>query len=488
MKKTETKNIDLEKLVFSKTSPRTIIEKFNSADPDFIELCSSVKQHGVIQNILVRPAGKKFEIVDGERRVRASKKNGLKSIKAEVRALTDVEVMEIQLIGFEHKKGIHPLAEASAMQALIDTGVHTIQTVADRLGKKVQYVAQRVQLLKLSDDIKKTFAEGKIELGHALLIAKHQPADQNKIMKYLEGSNFRYSAEQVRQWIGGTLMLNLSKAPFKIKDELLFPDAGSCIDCLKRTGSNADLFPEVSGNNICTDPACYKEKVELHIRRALEKAEAEGKPLLKLDDNYFAKTKKDVIGALDYVEYNAKHHPKELAHRAIIVKGKAPGKYLTVVLKENLTTEKAPEAKKVPTPAELAEHENSQIKEQRDLQYRNSLGALLLGADIKKEILPPIAGAIVQCSFGDWLPDYFHFTEAIDFGSLDKAGITEAFNGGVITAAMDPDGIYPAETLEEIAKYLGVDYKTIREKVNTENPLVTVEEIKKRLKQAKQEN
>lgn len=489
-KKTETKLLDVEKLVFSKTNPRTLLVKFNSADPEFIDLCCSVEQHGILQSILVRPSGSKFEVIDGERRIRAAKKNGIKKVNAEIRELTDTEVIELQLIGFEHRKGIHPLAEATAMQQLIDTGQYSIQKVADRLGKKASYVYQRIQLLKLNDDIKQIFAEGKIELGHAILIAKHQSADQQKIIKHLEGSNFRETAELLRMWISGTLMLNLNKAPFKIGDDLLFQEAGSCTKCQKRTGSTPDLFPEVSGDNICTDPACYKKKVDLHIELAQHLAEEKGEPLVKINTMNWGHGKKDILERLDYEDYDPKKHKKEKAERAIIVKGDGKGKIIQIVKKQEKTPEPEQTEKHEPTPKEIADQENENIKAQREAKLREKLGTEILAhADFKKQILPAVARQMLMLSQGGDIPDYFFFSDdaVYDFEKMSDETIIECFNGGAVADASQDDSNYPISFLVECCGYLGIDYKEIKKKVEEELPFVTVTQVKERIKAEKEQ-
>lgn len=478
--KQETKLIDINKLVYSKTNPRTMLVKFNPGDPDFIDLCSSIEQHGVIQNILVRPVGKNYEVIDGERRVRASKKLGIKKVKADVRNLTDIEVMEIQLIGFDHRKGIHPLAEATAMKALMDLGTYSIQMVADRLGKKASYVAQTLYLLNLIDSAKELFAEGKLELGHARLISKHQPADQNRILKHLEGSNFRQPADSLAGWIHGVFMLNLNKAPFKIKDPLLLQDAGSCIECKKRTGSDPDLFPEVSGSNICTDPSCYKRKIDAHVDLSIHLAETEGKPLVKVDSSFYSDTKKDILGWKDYERYNPETHKKEDLLKAIVVKGENKGSIIQIVKKtEKPTVQKV----KKETPKDLAEEENTLIEARRDALLRQNLSVEILNhPDFKKQFLPAVARAILNQDLGFAIDEYFYFPESVDFTKMTDEEIIEHFNVGAVLEAARENTNYTLEFLFECCGFLGIDYKPKKEKVWTENQLVTVDEIKKQLK------
>ena len=132
------------------------------------ELAESIKQHGLLQPILVCPIGDgKYQIVHGERRWRACRLAGLTSIKAEVRELDDKQKMEIQLIENLQREDLNPLEEAEMFHRLINEFGYTHEELAHRIGKSREYVTNKLRLLKLSKEVKEDLKEGKITEGHA---------------------------------------------------------------------------------------------------------------------------------------------------------------------------------------------------------------------------------------------------------------------------------------------------------------------------------
>jgi ParB family chromosome partitioning protein len=135
------------------------------------ELASSIKTHGVLQPILVRPiADGKFEIVAGERRWRAAQRAGLHFIPAVVRDLDEVEVVEIAIVENVQRTDLNPLEEAQGFQALIDRFGRTQQEIADAVGKSRPHIANMLRLLALPDDLQDMVRDGRLSAGHARAI------------------------------------------------------------------------------------------------------------------------------------------------------------------------------------------------------------------------------------------------------------------------------------------------------------------------------
>ena len=135
------------------------------------ELASSIRSHGVLQPILVRPiADGKFEIVAGERRWRAAQKAGLHAIPAVVRELNEVEVLEIAIVENVQRMDLNPLEEAQGFQALIDRFGRTQQEIADAVGKSRPHIANMLRLLALPDDLQEMVRDGRLSAGHARAI------------------------------------------------------------------------------------------------------------------------------------------------------------------------------------------------------------------------------------------------------------------------------------------------------------------------------
>ena len=144
---------------------------FSEAEID--ELAASIREKGVLQPILVRPApgvDRHFEIVAGERRWRASQKAGLHTLPALVRELDDAQVLEIAVIENVQRSALNPIEEASAYQQLIELHGRTQADVADAVGKSRAHVANAVRLLNLPPVAREHLMEGRLSAGHARAI------------------------------------------------------------------------------------------------------------------------------------------------------------------------------------------------------------------------------------------------------------------------------------------------------------------------------
>ena len=132
------------------------------------ELAASIKEHGLLQPILVRPTSSgRYQIIAGERRWRASRKAGLSTIKAVIREFRDEEVMEIALIENLLREDLNPIEEAEGYGSLIETLGLTQDQVAKKVNKSRSYVANALRILNLDNSSKRALKEGKITMGHA---------------------------------------------------------------------------------------------------------------------------------------------------------------------------------------------------------------------------------------------------------------------------------------------------------------------------------
>lgn len=140
-------------------------------EAELSDLSSSIKTHGVLQPILVRPiADGKYEIVAGERRWRAAQRAGLHSIPAVIRELNEVEVLEIAIVENVQRMDLNPIEEAQGFQALIDRFGRTQQDIADAVGKSRPHIANMLRLLQLPDDLQEMVRDGRLSSGHARAI------------------------------------------------------------------------------------------------------------------------------------------------------------------------------------------------------------------------------------------------------------------------------------------------------------------------------
>lgn len=158
-----TNTLPLSEIVPNKDQPR---KTFDEAALD--ELADSIRQHGILQPLLVRPiATGGYQLVAGERRWRASKRAGLKDVPVVVKELTDTETMEIAIIENLQREDLNPIEEAEGLQALIDKCGFTQEQVAVSVGKSRPAIANSLRLLKLPPEVRDMAKNGEISAGHA---------------------------------------------------------------------------------------------------------------------------------------------------------------------------------------------------------------------------------------------------------------------------------------------------------------------------------
>jgi ParB family chromosome partitioning protein len=148
-------------------------------------LARSIQEVGVLQPIVVRPTGEGYELVAGERRLRAAKVAGLATIPAVVRQTDDTEALREALIENLHREDLAPLELAAAFQELLDELGVSQEVLAERLGFSRPHIANTIRLLQLPDEVQRLLAEGKIQAGHgrALLALSDQEAQTSLALR-----------------------------------------------------------------------------------------------------------------------------------------------------------------------------------------------------------------------------------------------------------------------------------------------------------------
>lgn len=300
-------NLPHAAVVASLTNPR------RHFDAEFIKgLAASIRDHGLAQPILVRPLPASrleetsyeplspqaawplptpsrkhvrptHEIVAGEQRWRACELAGVRFIPALIRELTDQQVLELQLIENLKRRDLHPMEEAEGYERLRETMGLTADDIADRIDKGRSYVYNTLKLLDLVPDARAAFYEGKLTRSTAELVAKRPAGLQLQVLKDITATDFHgepMSYRKAKEHVDSNYMLKLGTAVFKITDETLVPDAGSCRVCPKRSGANPQLFDDVAHADTCTDPTCFNVKKEAHYTRIRIEAEARGQTVI----------------------------------------------------------------------------------------------------------------------------------------------------------------------------------------------------------------
>jgi ParB family transcriptional regulator, chromosome partitioning protein len=155
-------DIPLASVVVNPTQPR---QEFNERELD--ELAASLGEHGLLQPIIVRPKGNGFEIVAGERRMRAAKRLGWESIPALIRPVDDRASLTLALVENLQRADLNPIEEAEGYQQLIDEFGLTQQQIADAVGKDRSTIANALRLQQLPASIRAMLTAGQLTMGHA---------------------------------------------------------------------------------------------------------------------------------------------------------------------------------------------------------------------------------------------------------------------------------------------------------------------------------
>ena len=162
----ELRYIDINDIKPNSSQPR------KDFDEDKLEeLAESIEQHGLIQPIVLRAAGKGYEIVAGERRWRAARMIGLKELPCVIRELTDEENMLLAIIENMQREDLNPIEEAEGLKAMIDTYGLTQEQVSRGVGKSRPYIINSLRLLKLPAKLRYMTADGSLSVGHARALA-----------------------------------------------------------------------------------------------------------------------------------------------------------------------------------------------------------------------------------------------------------------------------------------------------------------------------
>ena len=171
--KDEIVNIKLSELRSNPYQPRIYF------DEDALqELSDSIKEHGVFQPIIVKKSIKGYEIIAGERRVKASKKAGLETIPAIIRDFTDEEMMQIALLENLQRENLSAIEEAKAYYDIIHSLNITQDELAKRVGKSRSHITNMIGLLRLPLNVKNLINNKKISMGHARVLSKLESNEQ----------------------------------------------------------------------------------------------------------------------------------------------------------------------------------------------------------------------------------------------------------------------------------------------------------------------
>ncbi len=246
------------------------------------ELAASIKVHGVIEPIIVRPVDGKvacYELIAGERRWRASKLAKQPTINAIIRADVDDTVEDLRLVENDQRQDLTACERADAYRRMVDGG-RTIADLAKALGKSERTVEQQLSLAKLGPGARIVVDAGVVDTTVAVRAASIPDAELQA--EFLHAVAERHlTFRQAEELLGRDYQRSLSKASFSTKDATLLPEAGACSKCPHNTTNMARVDGQAKvAKNVCTHLACWRRKQDAHWDRMQTEASGQGLKLL----------------------------------------------------------------------------------------------------------------------------------------------------------------------------------------------------------------
>lgn len=444
---THFQHLPLSQLSESPTNPRRSFPVDAMRD-----LTESVRQHGVLVPLLVRPIPSDgvllWEVVAGARRFRAARAAGLHTVPTLSRAMTDRQAIEAQVIENLQRADLHPIEEARGYRTLIRDHGYTAEQLATAVHKSEAYIYGRLKLCDLPKAAAGLFEQGLIDASHALLVARipvPELADQaareiafgewvaQRFGKKDPPANERdpMSFREAKNHIQERYMLRLGTASFDTKDASLVPAAGSCTTCLLRTGNSKTLFGDIDGPDLCTNPRCFRAKADAAFARKAAEVKARGGEVLE-GKAVVASAKLSGTVGLDSVCHE---DPKHRTYRKLL--GKVAGELKPTLVRDDRgdVDERVPlpEVRKIlkekgitKAAAEAIKHPVDKRAQEQARAHKRRLAAVKLALPALRELAAEVpAKALLQHLVGELGSAYAARSVMKEHGlALNTEGIT----------------------------------------------------------------
>jgi len=312
--KLEAREVPIGDLIPTPDNPRVFDEKAES----FKDLVASVKAQGVRVPVLARPHRTetgKLDLRAGERRWRAAKEAGLKTLPTVIREMSDHEALQVTIVENVEREDLTPLEEGRGVERLLKEYDGNLKAVSDDLGRSVTWVRERARLTALSKKWIAALADPQSEVfgwsvSHLGLIAALPATEQEELLGSRYWLDRDTTVDELKKHLAD-LHMELSKARWDLDDAELVPKAGACSVCPKRSSQQQFLFPGLADpddTDRCLDRKCWDGKAAAALRAKIQRSEAQHGKLLRVSENYGAgkgalkpwqweKAKKDAPGA-----------------------------------------------------------------------------------------------------------------------------------------------------------------------------------------------
>ncbi len=261
--KEEITNIKIEEIRSNPYQPR---KTFDTASLN--ELAKSIEEYGVVQPIIVKKSIKGYELVAGERRTKAAKLAGLKSIPAIIKDFDDQEMMEIALIENIQREDLNPIDEASSISNIIKLRGYTQEEFASKFGKSRTYVTNMLGLLKLPEEVKKMVEKNSLSMSHARVLSKMD--DEGKVIDLAK-----------KIVTDGISVRDLERISQDVKEEVI-------IKSNSRSNKGYDhkyrMYENIIMDNLNTKVRVSKKKIEIYFDGVDELEEILSKMNVKVEE------------------------------------------------------------------------------------------------------------------------------------------------------------------------------------------------------------
>lgn len=256
-------NISPERIIISDHQPRKTL-----VDKTIDELAVSIKEHGIIQPLVVtKTDNENYQLIAGQRRLKAAKKIGLNEVPVIVKEVSLSKEMEMSLIENVQREDLNPIEEAKAYKLLIDVGALDIKVLSEKLGKAESTIINSLRLLNLSEEVQQALIEGLITSGHARTLITLPVKDQLRLLSDITKLGLSVRETEARSKANNTKLLknNLSQSKDPYLEELE--------DKLREAlGTKVIITPKGKGGKINIDYYSKEEleKITNQIKRTIE--------------------------------------------------------------------------------------------------------------------------------------------------------------------------------------------------------------------------
>jgi ParB/RepB/Spo0J family partition protein len=346
--------MSVDDIVPSKDNSRHIDQKSQS----FQELVNSIRAGGVRIPIHVWPHPKrkgKYEIRAGERRWRACKSLGHKTIPAIVHRGVDIQyAMTLTMTENKFREKLTPLEEVEEIARCMDYLKSDAKLIAGLVGQTEQWVRLRANIHKnLEQGWRQAFLNLKQNhlfkdwtIGHLTLIARLPATSQKELLAEIKRLHWQWknvSVQDLERRIGGSLML-LTKAKWNLDNETLLPKAGACSKCKKRTGAEPVLWygtadDQIKSKDRCLDPQCWNNKMKIYLQQRAKQLSEEHSNLAYITTDYLSSNEKEELTknfgrVLDQHDIQKSTKSAKGSIPALVVSGDGMGKVIYVKEKQ----------------------------------------------------------------------------------------------------------------------------------------------------------